>query len=121
MTAIPDTCREVRLKTRPDGLPSADNFEIVSVPLPIPADGEALVRNLYFLVSASLRMMISKGAEDVEGVPFPALREGETLAGKRWARSSQHPQAVGSLRVIGSCTFEAGANTRRCPSHSAGL
>jgi NADPH-dependent curcumin reductase CurA len=82
MTAIPDTCREVRLKTRPDGLPSADNFEIVSVPLPIPADGEALVRNLYFLVSASLRMMISKGAEDVEGVPCPALREGETLAGE---------------------------------------
>lgn len=82
MTAIPDTCREVRLKARPDGMPKAENFEIVSVPLPIPMDGEVLVRNRYFLVSASLRMMISKGAEDVEGVPFPALREGDALAGE---------------------------------------
>ncbi|CAB3659928.1 Putative NADP-dependent oxidoreductase YfmJ [Paraburkholderia sediminicola] len=82
MTAIPDTCREIRLKVRPDGLPGAENFEIVSIPLPIPADDEVLVRNCYFLVSASLRMMISKGAEDVEGVPFPALREGDALAGE---------------------------------------
>lgn len=78
--ALPTTCREVRLKSQPEGLPHAGNFEIVSTPLPIPSDREVLVRNRYFLLSASLRMMISKGAQDVKGVPFPALREGDTLA-----------------------------------------
>ncbi|MFM0642301.1 NADP-dependent oxidoreductase [Paraburkholderia metrosideri] len=95
MTAIPGTCREVRLKVRPDGLPSVGNFDIVSVPLPIPVDGEVLVRNRYFLVSASLRMMISEGAEDVDGVPFRALREGETLAGEALGEIVSAPAGSG--------------------------
>ncbi len=82
MPALATISREVRLARRPEGLPGPDDFDMVSVPLPIPRDGEVLVRNHYFLLSASLRMMISKGAEDVAGVPFPALREGDTLAGE---------------------------------------
>jgi 2-alkenal reductase len=82
VSASPNFGREVRLTARPEGLPSSGNFEIVAAPLPVPKDSEALIRNLYFVVSASLRMMISKGAENVVGVPFPALREGDALAGE---------------------------------------
>ena len=79
---LPNSSREIRLASRPEGLPGRENFEIVTVPMPAVKAGEALIRNRYFLLSASLRMMISKGAEEVKGVPFPALREGDTLAGE---------------------------------------
>ena len=77
---LPRTGREVRLVSRPEGLPSAENFAVVEVPLPRPGTDRVLVRNLFFRVSASLRMMISQGAAEVEGVPFPALSPGDTLA-----------------------------------------
>jgi NADPH-dependent curcumin reductase CurA len=77
---LPKTSREIRLKTRPHSLPRATDFEIVEVPLPVIGADEVLVRNRHTRVSASLRMMISEGAEAVEGVPFPALGPGDTLS-----------------------------------------
>src|SRR5258708_870444 len=77
----PSTQREVRLRKRPDGLPTLDDFEVVAVPPPAPRVGEVLVRNRFFHVFASLRMMIGGGADAVEGVPFPAMRPGDTLLG----------------------------------------
>ncbi len=80
MMSIPQSCRALRLKTRPRGLPQAGDFEVADVPVPERAGNQVLVRNRYTRASASLRMMISEGAEDVEGVPFPALRPGDLLA-----------------------------------------
>ncbi|MEY9894882.1 NADPH-dependent curcumin reductase CurA [Catenulispora sp. MAP5-51] len=81
MTVItPAVSHEVRLVERPEGLPALEHFAVVEAPLPTPAADEVLVRNLAFRVSASIRMMISEGAEAVEGVPFPALAPGDTLA-----------------------------------------
>ncbi len=76
--ALPRTHRAVRLAARPKGLPGPEHFTVADVPLPRPAPGEALVRNRFFRISASLRMMISEGAQDVDGVPFPVVRPGET-------------------------------------------
>ncbi|MHA3790839.1 MDR family NADP-dependent oxidoreductase [Sphingomonas sp. YL-JM2C] len=81
MTELPMGSREVRLARTHAGLPAPGDFEIVSVPRPAAA-GEVLVRNLCFLVSASLRQMILKGASDEKGVPFPAIRTGEALRGE---------------------------------------
>ena len=47
--------REVRLKSRPVGLPTADNFETVQVNLPDPAPGEAQVRNTWMTVDPYMR------------------------------------------------------------------
>lgn len=80
MLSIPSTSREVKLKSHPRRLPQASNFEVVSVPTPSPAYDEVLVGNRYTRAAASLRMMVSEGAENVEGVPFPALHPGDTLA-----------------------------------------
>jgi 2-alkenal reductase len=77
-----EIAREVRLKIRPEGLPGPQHFELVEVPPPVAGAGEVLVRNRMFLVSASLRQMVSQGAEDVPGVPFPALRPGDGLRGE---------------------------------------
>jgi len=80
MLSIPGTSREVKLKSRPRSLPQAGDFEVVSVATPVPSNQEVLVHNRFTRAAASLRMMVSEGAENVEGVPFPALRPGDTLA-----------------------------------------
>jgi NADPH-dependent curcumin reductase CurA len=47
--------REIRLKQRPVGLPSAGDFELVAVPIPTPGAGEVLVRNVYMSVDPYMR------------------------------------------------------------------
>ncbi|MBI1407834.1 MAG: zinc-binding dehydrogenase [Caulobacter sp.] len=49
------TSREVRLKSRPEGLPTAANFEIATVDLPAPDPGEVQVRNHYMSVDPYMR------------------------------------------------------------------
>eukprot|EP01037_Dinobryon_pediforme_P016641 gene16641-16823_t len=47
--------KEVRLKARPVGMPTASDFEIATVDLPAPGPGEAQVRNLYMSVDPYMR------------------------------------------------------------------
>ncbi len=47
--------REIHLKSRPVGLPNRDNFQLVSVPVPEPADGQFVVRNTYMSVDPYMR------------------------------------------------------------------
>lgn len=50
-----ETGREVRLKRRPVGMVSRDDFELVEVPIPEPGKGEVLVRNIYMSVDPYMR------------------------------------------------------------------
>lgn len=47
--------REVRLKSRPVGLPEASNFEVAEVDIADPGDGEVLVRNQWMSVDPYMR------------------------------------------------------------------
>ncbi len=47
--------REIRLKKRPMGIPTNDNFELVEVQVPDPNDGEFLVRNIWMSVDPYMR------------------------------------------------------------------
>ncbi len=47
--------REIRLKSRPEGLPSAANFELATVDVPDPGPGEVLVRNTWMSVDPYMR------------------------------------------------------------------
>ena len=49
------TSREVRLKSRPEGMPALENFEVASVELPDPGAGEVQIRNLYMSVDPYMR------------------------------------------------------------------
>ena len=49
------TAQQVHLKSRPAGLPTHDNFALVTVELPQPAAGEVLVKNLYMSVDPYMR------------------------------------------------------------------
>ncbi|PRC94299.1 MDR family NADP-dependent oxidoreductase [Solimicrobium silvestre] len=80
MIVHPLTSREVKLARRPDETPRPEHFEIVTSPMPRPSAQEILVRNRWFRISISARLMMSAGAEDIKGIPFPPIKPGDTLA-----------------------------------------
>lgn len=51
MPSPPDTMRQWVLARRPDGLAVEDDFELTEAPVPVPGDGEVLVRTLYLGVA----------------------------------------------------------------------
>jgi NADPH-dependent curcumin reductase CurA len=51
--------KQVRLKSRPNGIPQAENFEIVETAAPSPADGQFLVRNEFLSVEPAMRGWVS--------------------------------------------------------------
>jgi NADPH-dependent curcumin reductase len=57
MTAA--TNRQVLLRTRPNGIPQAENFEIVEIAIPELADGQVLVRNQFLSVEPAMRGWVS--------------------------------------------------------------
>ena len=53
--------KEIRLASRPAGMPTLDNFRIVETEVPQPNDGEVLVRTLYISVDPYLRGRMREG------------------------------------------------------------
>jgi hypothetical protein len=91
--------RQVRLKSRPDGIPQAHHFEIVAAPLPEPGAGEILVRNDYLSVDPAMRGWVSAVANYSQPVGIGAVMRawaaGEVIA-------SRHPGYAEGDRVVGS-------------------
>jgi NADPH:quinone reductase len=53
--------KEIRLASRPTGMPTLDNFRIVNSDVPQPNDGEVLVGSLYISVDPYLRGRMREG------------------------------------------------------------
>jgi NADPH-dependent curcumin reductase CurA len=70
------TNREIHLKRRPVGLPSENDFQLVTGPMPAPADGEVLVRNIYMSVDPYMRGRMIERKSYV-----PSFKLGEPLTG----------------------------------------
>ncbi len=60
--------KEIRLASRPVGMPALDNFNMVNTAVPQPKDGEVLVRTLYISVDPYLRGRMREGRSYV--APF---------------------------------------------------
>ena len=65
--------RQVRLKSRPVGIPEAEHFEIVEMPVPNLDDGQVLVRNIYLSVEPAMRGWVSAVANYLEAMPLGAV------------------------------------------------
>jgi NADPH-dependent curcumin reductase CurA len=70
------TSREVRLKSRPVGRPTAENFEVATVELPPPGPGEVQVRNTWMTVDPYMRGRMN----DVKSYT-PPFQIGEAMQG----------------------------------------
>jgi NADPH-dependent curcumin reductase CurA len=78
--------RQILLKSRPDGAPGLDNFELVRSPVPEPADGEVLMRIRYLSLDPYMRGRMSAAkscAKPVEvGEPMVGGTVGEIVASR---------------------------------------
>jgi NADPH-dependent curcumin reductase CurA len=68
--------REIRLRERPVGLPTADTFELVEVPRPEPGPGEFLVRNRWMSVDPYMRGRMREGKNYVAPYELGCVLEG---------------------------------------------
>lgn len=87
------TSKEIRLKSRPVGVPQASNFELASVTLPDPAPGEVQVRNHWMTVDPYMRGRMNDMASYV-----PPFQLGEVMQGG----------AVGEVVASNDPAFKAG-------------
>jgi NADPH-dependent curcumin reductase CurA len=90
--------RQVRLKSRPSGIPQAEHFEIAEVPLPELRAREFLVRNDYLSVDPAMRGWVSAVANYSKpvgiGEVMRSFAAGEVVA-------SRHPGYAEGDRVMG--------------------
>lgn len=85
---------EIRLKSRPAGMPEPANFELVTVDVPDPGPGQVLVRNSYMTVDPYMRGRMMDRRSYV-----PPFQIGEALTGG----------AVGQVVAAGSgAQFQVG-------------
>ena len=95
---LPNSNRQVLLKSRPAGIPQAENFEIVEAPAPQIADRQFLVRNEFLSVEPAMRGWVSAVANYSQpvgiGEVMRSFAAGTVLA-------SKHPGFAEGDKVMG--------------------
>jgi NADPH-dependent curcumin reductase len=90
--------RQILLKSRPEGAPGPDNFELAQAPMPEPGDGEVLMRTRYLSLDPYMRGRMSAAKSYAKPVDVGAPMVGGTVAE---IVLSRHPKfAVGDI-VLG--------------------
>jgi NADPH-dependent curcumin reductase len=87
--------RQILLKSRPDGAPTAANFEAINAPMPSVPDGGVLRRTLYLSLDPYMRGRMSDAPSYAPPVPVGAPMCGHTVSEVVESRSDQfHPGDV---------------------------
>jgi NADPH-dependent curcumin reductase len=90
--------RQVWLQSRPNGVPTAGDFAVRSVPIPTPGDGEILVRNTWLSADPAMRGWIAD-----KSTYWPRIEVGDTMrafsAGE--VLESRHPDYAAGDTVMG--------------------
>ena len=78
MAAATQVNRQWRLKSRPTGLIKAENFELVSQPMPVPGEAQLLIRSVYLSLDPAMRGWLIDRPSYV-----PPVQVGEIMRGDR--------------------------------------
>jgi len=71
--------RQWRLRSHPEGMPQADNWQLQEAPVPVPEEGQILARAIYLDVAPYMRGRISLQKNYVAGVRVGGLMVGGGL------------------------------------------
>jgi NADPH-dependent curcumin reductase CurA len=71
--------RQILLKSRPEGLPTPDNFELVERPVPEPGEGEVLTRTRFLSLDPYMRGRMSAARSYAQPVPVGGVMGGGTV------------------------------------------
>ncbi len=72
-------CRSVVLRKRPDGMPSRDDFDIISAEIPKPGPGEVLTRTLFLSIDPYMRGRLWDRKSYATPVQIGDVMTGETV------------------------------------------
>jgi NADPH-dependent curcumin reductase CurA len=72
--------RQIRLKSRPTGMPTPDNFETVDAPMAALKDGEVLRRTIYLSLDPYMRGRMSEGPSYAAPVNLHDVMCGHTVS-----------------------------------------
>jgi NADPH-dependent curcumin reductase len=72
--------RQIILAARPHGSPKASDFEIVERPVPVPGDGQVLVRNILFSLDPFNRILMGNANSDQAPIELGDTMFGFTVA-----------------------------------------
>jgi len=115
------TNQRVVLASRPVGAVSEANFRLEEAPVPKPADGEVLVRNLWLSLDPYMRGRMSDAKSYVKGVDLGEVMVGQTVGE---VLESRHPKLrVGDTvlaqlgwQLYGATQEAARIDTSRAPA-----
>jgi NADPH-dependent curcumin reductase len=72
--------RQIRLRSRPAGMPERDNFDIVDAALRAAEDGEVLGKNLFLSVDPYMRSRMNEGRSYLPAIPLHGVIESGNIA-----------------------------------------
>jgi NADPH-dependent curcumin reductase len=97
-------CRRVVLTGRPVGAPTLDNFRIESMPIPVPASGQLLVRTLYLSLDPYMRGRMSMAPSYAQPIAIGDTMEGEVVAEVIQSRTPDYLEGDLVRSKAGWCT-----------------
>lgn len=71
--------RQVTLESHPDGIPVKENFGMKEAEVPVPENGQLVVRNQYFSLEAAIRSWLDGKATYFEPIPLGGVVRGPTV------------------------------------------
>ncbi|MEO6471279.1 MAG: NADP-dependent oxidoreductase [Aeromicrobium sp.] len=80
MNATPASNTRVLLASRPHGEPTQDNFTLESAPMPIPGEGQVLLRTIYLSLDPYMRGRMNDAKSYAAPVEIGHVMEGGTVA-----------------------------------------
>ncbi|OGA40632.1 MAG: NADP-dependent oxidoreductase [Betaproteobacteria bacterium RIFCSPLOWO2_12_FULL_68_19] len=93
--------KRVVLASRPAGWVSEDNFRLEAAPLPKPAEGEVLVKNLWLSLDPYMRGRMSDAKSYVKGVDIGEVMVGQTVGEVVESRNERFKQGDHVLTQLG--------------------
>lgn len=90
--------RSIVLRQRPRGAPDADTFRLSEGPVPVPQEGQVLLRTLMLSLDPYMRGRISDAESYAEPVALGAVMVGSTVAR---VEASRHPDFRPGQLVLG--------------------
>ena len=96
MAAAIPVNRQWRLKSRPTGLIKADNFELVSQPMPLPEEAPLLIRSVYLSLDPAMRGWLIDRPSYVPPVQIGEIMRGLAIG---IVEKSNHPKFAPEVRT----------------------
>jgi hypothetical protein len=113
--------KRIVLASRPAGWVTEDNFRLETAPLPRPAEGEVLVKNLWLSLDPYMRGRMSDAKSYVKGVDIGEVMVGQTVGEVLESKNERFRQGDKVLTQLGWQLYGSSKEVTKVPEGKAPL